>query len=145
MNNFTAIARLTGDPEIRYSNGQKQTCIATINVAIPRKFKQEGQPDADFFQCVCFGKMAENIEKYLTKGSKIAFTGEVQNNNYESNGVKHYGTKILISSWEFAESKKSEQAVADDNPFEEKPKATRQRKQAEAPKQEEIIDDVPFF
>ena len=144
MNQFIFSARLTADPEIRYSSGAKKTCVATFNVAIPRKFKQEGQPDADFFQCVAFGKTAENIEKYIVKGSKIFIQGEVQNNNYESNGQKHYGTKIVVNSFEFAESKKAatEQNAAEENPFEA----------GEKPKKDSVpnantggFDDVPFF
>ena len=107
MNNIIFSGRLTADPEIRYSTGAKQTCIATINVAVDRDFKREGEASADFFKCICFGKAAENIEKYLTKGTKIIGQGSLQNNNYEKDGVKHYGMQIVLSKWEFAESKKS--------------------------------------
>ena len=107
MNNIIFSGRLTADPEIRYSTGAKSTCIATINVAVSRDFKRDGDPDADFFKCVCFGKIAESAEKYLTKGTKIIGQGSVQNNNYEKDGVKHYGMQINLSKWEFAESKKS--------------------------------------
>lgn len=107
MNNIIFSGRLTADPEIRYSTGAKQTCIATINVAVDRDFKREGEANADFFKCICFGKAAENIEKYLTKGTKIIGQGSLQNNNYEKDGVKHYGMQIVLSKWEFAESKKA--------------------------------------
>lgn len=113
MNNFCFCGRLTGDPEIRYSTGAKQTCIATLNVAVNRDFKREGEPDADFFKCVCFGKIAENADKYLSKGMKIIGMGSVQNSNYEKDGVKHYGMQIVLNKWEFAESKKAA-AEADD-------------------------------
>ena len=58
-------------------------------------------------KCVCFGKSAEAVEKYLSKGVKIIGVGSLQNNNYEKDGVKHYGMQILLSKWEFAESKKA--------------------------------------
>lgn len=107
MNLFTFCGRLTGDPEIRYSTGAKQTAIASMTVAINRDYKREGEPDADFFKCVCFGKSAESVEKYLSKGVKIIGTGSMQNSNYEKDGVKHYGVQIMLNKWEFAESKKS--------------------------------------
>jgi len=105
MNIFNFVGRATGDPDIKYS-GQKNTCVATINMAIPRDFKRDGDPDADFFSCVAFGKTAEAIEKYVSKGTKLICTAHVQNNNYEKDGVKHYGVKILLDKWEFAESKR---------------------------------------
>lgn len=107
MNLFTFCGRLTGDPEIRYSTGAKPTAIATMTVAINRDYKREGEPDADFFKCVCFGKSAESVEKYLSKGVKIIGTGSIQNSNYEKDGVKHYGVQIMLNKWEFAESKKA--------------------------------------
>lgn len=107
LNIFAFCGRLTADPEIRYSTGAKSTCVATINVAVQRDYKRDGDPDADFFKCVCFGKIAEGAEKHLTKGTKIIGTGSLQNSNYEKDGVKHYGMQIVLNKWEFAESKKA--------------------------------------
>lgn len=119
MNNFIGMGRLVRDPEIRYS--QQGGAIADFTIAIDRRYKREGQPDADFFQVTAFGKLAEFVEKYLVKGTKIVYSAEVQNNNYEDkNGVKHYGTKMIANSIEFAESKKA----ASDNAPAEEPKAS---------------------
>lgn len=107
LNQFTFVGRTTGDPEVRYSQGSKSTAIASFNIAVNRDFKKDGEPDADFFNCVAFGKTAEAIEKYVTKGAKLICVGKVQNNNYEKDGVKHYGFKVVIDKWEFAESKKA--------------------------------------
>lgn len=107
LNNFCFCGRLTADPEVRYSSGAKQTAIASMTVAVNRDFKRDGDPDADFFKCVAFGKTAESIEKYLTKGTKVICVGSVQNNNYERDGVKHYGFQVVLNKWEFAESRKS--------------------------------------
>lgn len=115
MNIFHGMGRLARDPEIRYS--QQGGAIADFTIAIDRRYKREGQPDADFFQVTAFGKLAEFVEKYLVKGTKIVFSAEVQNNNYEDkNGVKHYGTKMIANSIEFAESKK---AASDNAPTDE--------------------------
>ena len=113
MNKVIQIGRLTRDPEIRYSNtANGQTCIAKWSIAVDRRFKREGQPDADFFNCQAFGKTAEFIEKYLKKGSKIAIEGSLQNNNWEKDGVKHYDIVINVEQVEFAESKNAGTAPA---------------------------------
>jgi len=106
MNKVIMMCRLTKDPEI--VNTTSGTTIARYNIAVDRKFKREGDPDADFFQCTSFGKLAEFVERYLTKGIKVVITGRVQNNNYtDKNGQKVYGTVILVEEIEFAESKKT--------------------------------------
>ena len=69
MNVVILIGRLTKDPEIRYSQGAPQTCISRFSIAVNRRFKREGDSDADFFDCTAFGKTAEFMEKYLHKGT----------------------------------------------------------------------------
>ena len=59
MNKVIEIGRLTKDPEIRYSQGANTTCVARYTLAVDRKFKQEGQPSADFINCIAFGKLGE--------------------------------------------------------------------------------------
>lgn len=106
MNKLIGVGRLTKDPEVRYANSGNNTCIARFGIAINRKFHREGEPDADFFNCIAFGKQGEFAEKYLKKGMKIVFSGQVQNNNYtDNNGNKVYSTQILVEEMEFAESK----------------------------------------
>lgn len=106
MNKAILMGRLTKDPEVRYTNGGKT--IGSFSIAVDRRFKSEGQPEADFFTCVTFGKQAEFVEKYLKKGTKILLSGQMQNNNYEKDGVKHYNTQIVVDEIEFAESKRSQ-------------------------------------
>lgn len=106
MNVIIVMGRFTADPETRYTQDGK--AIVKGNVAVSRRFKQEGQPDADFFTVVAFGKTAEFIAKYFYKGMKAVITGELRNNNYtDKDGVKHYNNEILVNNIEFAESKKS--------------------------------------
>lgn len=105
MNLVILAGRSTRDPRVRYmENGQ---CVADLNLAVDRRYKKEGNPSADFFSCIAFGKTAESIEKFVQKGTKIILTGTIQNDNYERDHVKHYEQKIIIDSWEFAESKKA--------------------------------------
>ena len=108
MNTIILMGRLTRDPEVRYG-GANNTAIARYAIAVDRRFKQEGQPEADFFNLVSFGKQAEFVEKYLSKGTKIVVQGELRNNNYTNkDGQMVYGMEIVANSVEFAESKSAQ-------------------------------------
>ena len=108
MNKVILMGRLTRDPEVRVSTGEKQTNIGRFSIAVDRRFKREGQPDADFFNCTCFGKQAEFIEKYLHKGTKVVVVGSVQTDNYtKQDGSQVYSVQIMVDEIEFAESKNS--------------------------------------
>ena len=97
---------MTKDPEIRYSQGASSTCIARYTLAVDRKFKQEGQPNADFINCIAFGKLGEFAEKYLRKGIKIAVTGRIQTGSYKNkDGNTVYTTDVVVEEQEFCESK----------------------------------------
>lgn len=106
MNKVILMGRLTRDPEVRYSQGASQTAVARFSVAVDRRFKREGEPDADFFNCTAFGKQAEFIERYLHKGIKIVLCGRVQNDNYTNkDGQMVYSVRVMVDEIEFAESK----------------------------------------
>ena len=106
MNKIIMMGRLTHDPEIRYTQSATPTAVARFSIAVNRKFKREGQPDADFFNCTAFGKTAEFIEKYLHKGTKVLLSGQLQNNNYtKDTGEKVYAVQVIVEEIEFAESK----------------------------------------
>ena len=108
MNKVILMGRLTRDPEVRYSAGENATAIARYTRAADRKYKQEGQQNADFIQCIAFGKSAEFAEKYFRKGMKIAITGRIQTGSYTNKeGQKVYTTDVVIEEQEFAEGKNS--------------------------------------
>ena len=108
MNKVILMGRLTRDPEIRYSSGATQTAVARFSLAVDRRFKREGQPDADFFNCSAFGKTAEFVQNYLKQGTKVVVEGRIQNDNYTNkNGEKVYSVQIIVEAVEFAESKKA--------------------------------------
>ena len=110
MNKVILMGRLTRDPDIRYSQGEKATAIARISLAVDRKFKQDGQPTADFINCLAFGKKAEFLEKYCKKGTKLVIEGSWQTGNYtDKDGNKVYTNDCLVESCEFAESKQASQ------------------------------------
>ena len=97
---------MTKDPEIRYSQRASSTCIARYTLAVDRKFKQEGQPTADFINCIAFGKLGEFAEKYLHKGTKIAVVGRIQTGSYKNkDGNTVYTTDVVVEEQEFCESK----------------------------------------
>lgn len=117
MNKVIEIGRLTKDPEIRYSQGENTTCIARYTLAVDRKFKKEGQPTADFINCIAFGKLGEFAEKYLHKGVKIAVTGRIQTGSYKNkDGNTVYTTDVVVEEQEFCESKSSNQPQGNDRP-----------------------------
>ena len=107
MNNINLVGRLTGDPIIRVANGEKAVKIANFTVACDRRFKKEGQPEADFIPCTCFGPTAEFVEKYFKKGQRIGVTGSIQTGSYEKDGQKHYTWTVAVNGVEFVESKKT--------------------------------------
>ncbi len=109
MNKAILMGRLTRDPEIRYTQGDNPMCIARYTLAVDRRFNRNANNDgnnADFIPCVCFGKTAEFVEKYLKKGTKMAVTGRIQTGSYTNrDGVKVYTTEVVVEDQEFAESK----------------------------------------
>lgn len=97
MNNVILIGRLTKDPQLSFSKG-KGTAIAKITVAVNRVQKGE----ADFINCVSFGKTAETIGNYMTKGSQIAINGEIRVDNYKKDtGEWVNNTSVLVNKFEF--------------------------------------------
>lgn len=110
MNKCVMCGRLTKDPEVRVTQGNNPTTIARFNLAVNRKIKREGQPDADFFNCIAFGKQAEFVEKYLKKGTKVILSGRLENDNYKNkDGQMVYSIQVSVEEIEFAESKSSEE------------------------------------
>ena len=104
MNKVIMLGRLVRDPEVRRAMSDDKT-IARFSIAVPRRFKREGEPEADFFNCVAFGKTGDFIEKYFTQGKQIAITGRVENDNYTNkDGQKVYGTRILVEECDFCGS-----------------------------------------
>ena len=134
MNKVIMMGRLTKDPEVRYY-GADNKALANFSLAVDRRFKKQGQPEADFFNCTAFAKTAEFVEKYLHKGTKIVLDGELQNNNYtDKNGNKQYAVQIVVNSLEFAESKGSQQDSQNEN----------KNETPSQPAQEQAPESLPF-
>ena len=107
MNSVQLLGRLARDPEVRYTDGG--ATIASFTLAVDRKFKQENGETADFISCKAFGKTAEFIEKYFSKGKKLALNGRIQTGSYTNKeGAKVYTTEVIVENVEFVESKGAE-------------------------------------
>ena len=103
MNSVQLTGRFTRDPEIRYTDGGLS--IARFTLAVDRRFRQEGGPSADFIGCIAFGKTAEFIEKYFSKGKKMEVNGRIQTGSYTNqDGQKVYTTDVVVEAAGFAES-----------------------------------------
>ena len=105
MNKVILLGRLTAKPELRYT--PSNNAYTRFSVAVNRRFKNaEGNYDADFINCVAFGKSAEFVEKYFKKGMAIGLTGRIQTGNYTNkDGQKVYTTDVVVEETEFVESK----------------------------------------
>lgn len=110
MNKVILMGRLTRDPDIRYSTGERSSTIARYTLAVDRRRRAgaEGEQTADFISCVAFDRSAEFVEKYLKKGTKVVVTGRIQTGSYTNkDGNKVYTTDVVVEDHEFAESKAS--------------------------------------
>ena len=111
MNKVILIGRLVRDPEVRYSQGERQMAIARYTLAVDRRGRanaSNGEQTADFLQCVAFDKAAEFAEKYFHQGTKVVVTGHIQTGSYTNkDGQKVHTTDVIVEEQEFAESKAS--------------------------------------
>lgn len=113
MNKVILMGRLARNPEVRYSQSSEPLAVARYSLAVNRKFKRQGEPDADFINCVAFGKLGEFAEKYLKKGQMISVVGRLQVRSWEDReGKKRWATDVIIEEQFFAESKKSVESKA---------------------------------
>ena len=78
MNKVVLMGRLTRDPDVRYTQGDRPLAVARYTLAVNRRFKRDNEPDADFINCVAFGRAGEFAERYLKKGTKIVVSGRIQ-------------------------------------------------------------------
>ena len=111
MNSVSLVGRLVRDPEVRYTPAQM--AVARFTVAVDRPFSRDNEQTADFISCVAFGKSAEFIEKYFTKGRPIGLTGRIQTGSYTNkDGVKVYTTDVVADRVEFVGNKENGSGTA---------------------------------
>ena len=104
MNRVELIGRITRDPELRYTSSNIATTRFTL--AVNRPFQsQNGEQGTDFINVVVWRKQAENVKKYVSKGSLVAVEGRIQTGSYEKDGQRVYTTDVVADSVQFLESK----------------------------------------
>ena len=115
MNVFSGIGRLTKDVDLKYtSNG---LAVARFTIAINRSFKNKnGNYEADFINCVAFGKRAETIANYVKKGNRFGVTGRIQTGSYQNDqGQTVYTTDVVVDGFTFLESNNQQQPTQQQN------------------------------
>ena len=145
MNKVILMGRLTRDPEVRYSAGENALAIARYTLAVDRRFRRDGEANADFINCVSFGRTAEFAEKYFRQGLKIAVTGRIQTGSYTNReGQKVYTTEVVVEDQEFAESKGSSSSDGGSYQPAGRPSPANASAEGFMSIPEGIEDDLPF-
>ena len=141
MNKVILMGRLTRVPEVRYSDGAEPLAVTRYTLAVNRRFKRNGEQEADFIPCVAFGKAGEFAEKYFKKGQMVAVTGRIQVRSWDKDGERRWSTEVIVEEQYFAESKNSQPAAEKNKP------AAQNGQELEGfyPIDESVEDDdVPF-
>ena len=109
MNRVILMGRLTRDPEVRYSQGERSMAIARYTLAVDRRGRRNqdnGEQSADFINCVAFDRAGEFAEKYFRQGMRVLVSGRLQTGGYvNKDGQKVYTTEVILDDQEFADSK----------------------------------------
>ncbi|RHW38725.1 single-stranded DNA-binding protein [Lysinibacillus yapensis] len=108
INRVVLVGRLTKDPELRYT--PSGTANVKFTLAVNRRVKKEGQPEADFISCVAWTKTAENLANFQKKGNLIGVDGHIQTGSFEAqDGKRVYTTDVVADSIQFLERNNSQQ------------------------------------
>ena len=107
MNRIILMGRLTKDAELTYTQSNN-TAVCKYSLAVERKFVKQGEErQADFINCVSWGKTAEFVSKYFAKGLRVAVEGRIQTRSWEdAEGKKHYATEVIAENVYFADGKR---------------------------------------
>lgn len=109
MNKVVLLGRLVRNAEVRYTQVAEPLAVCNFTIAVDRPYsknKREGEPTADFINCVCFGKRGEAIGQYFSRGNKIALAGRIQTDSYtDKEGKKRTATKVVVEDFEFVDSR----------------------------------------
>lgn len=109
MNRVILMGRLTRDPDVKYSQGEKSIAVARYTLAVDRRGKKDSdsnEQQADFISCVAFDRSGEFAEKYFRQGMRVLISGRIQTGSYTNKeGKKVYTTDVVVESQEFADSK----------------------------------------
>ena len=112
FNKVILLGRIVRDIELRESSSGSKFC--SFSLAVARRSKSGAEEQTDFIDCSAFSYTAEFLAKWCKKGTAIIVVGELQQNNYEKDGVKHYSYKVVVNEAQFAESKRSGEAASNE-------------------------------
>lgn len=139
MNKVILVGRFTRDPDLRTTTTGKS--VATFSLAVDRRYKQEGQPTADFFNIVAWGRQAEVICQYLGKGRQIALSGHLQSRSYDGkDGVKRYVTEVVLEDFDFIGNKND----GGRSGYNDNSAGGQNQTPAEGPPQTSTMNDMPL-
>ena len=114
MNKVILMGRLTRDPEVRYSQGERSMAIARYTLAVDRrgsKNNSDGQPTADFINCIAFDKRGEFAEKYFRQGMRVLISGRIQTGNYTNRDGQKVYRSLLTARMQVTEAMAAEQLL----------------------------------
>lgn len=148
MNLVECIGRLVRDPETKLGSDVK-TSVARFTIAIDRGKNKAGEDlGADYPQITCFGKTAENVERYCYKGMLVGIIGKIRTGSYEKNGEKIYKTEIYAERVEFLENNKDKAQDRDNRKLADEINNSVPEPESNIPagftKMDESSDDIPF-
>lgn len=147
MNKVILMGRLTSDPKMDWTRSEDSKQYATYTLAVNRRFKRNGEQEADFINCVAWGAMAEFAEKFMKKGAMFAVEGRLNVRSWEKDGERHWTTTVVVENCYFTGSKRD----AESKPAQSKPAAQTGKQMGLAEQEgfypiEESVedDDLPF-
>ena len=144
MNSVSLIGRLTRDPDVRYGN-ESQTAVARFSIAIDRMPGRNGEKQTDFPNIVCFGKTAELVEKYMTKGRLVGITGRLQTGSYTNReGQKVFTTEVVADRVEFLDRGDRTESGNFSGGYSQPAPAQGSAEQTPPPGFDMLTDDIPF-
>ena len=115
MNNILIVGNIVRDNTTRYTSDGK--AIVNNSIAVQRNYKNEkGEYDSDFFAIVAYRGTAEYIDKYISKGDRVAIQGKLRNNNYEKDGQKFYSNEIVIEEIKLCSKATQKYEIAKEEP-----------------------------
>ena len=144
MNRVILMGRLTSDQKMDWTRSEDSKQYATYTLAVNRRFKRNGEQEADFINCVAWGAMAEFAEKFMKKGAMFAVEGRLNVRSWDdAEGKKHWTTTVVVENCYFTGSKRD----AESKPAQSKPAKQMGLAEQEGfyPIDESVEDDdLPF-
>lgn len=139
MNKVILMGRLTSDQKMDWTRSEDSKQYATYTLAVNRRFKRNGEQEADFINCVAWGAMAEFAEKYMKKGVMFAVVGRLNVRSWEKDGERHWTTTVIVEECYFTGGKKD----AESKPAQSKP--TQSKPVAQTGKQMGLAEQEGFY